>query len=598
MNAKNTWVWLAVAGALFAFIFFFERHWGKPPPGPPPLLPGFKAAAVSRIAIFAETLQPREIRLEVTNASWWMTQPVTYPALKSRVAALLAALEQLVPAAAITPAEVQRRPAMEAEFGLENPPISLVLQQDGVVTTLKLGRRTAPGDQVFAQVVGREDVYVLDADLLKLLPASADDWRDRALVDFSELKFDTVNITNGGRVIRLQLAATNQTWQLSQPLEARADGPYLLAMFQMLQAASVSGFVPEERRADLEALGLQPPELSVAFARGSANVALLQFGRTNAAGQFYARRNGLDSIVTVSAENLVPWRQDFFAFRDRQLLAVPGNLTAVEFRGAESFILERSGTNQWRVANEKFPTDAAAVQDLLAQLGNLEILDFVKDVVSTQEFGLYGLTSSVRQVVFRTVPTAGDTNSISTRLEFGATKGETIYARRSDEASVYAVRLADYQALPAAGWQLRDRRLWSFAPADLARISARRGSWVREVVRSGTNAWALATGSQGVLDLECMEVLTRELAHLRSTAWVARGGPALDDARYGFGTNGLALVLELKSGNKMELQFGGYSSAKYPFTRVQFDGEPWVFEFSFALHEFLLRCLSIPPGAP
>ena len=33
-----------------------------------------------------------------------------------------------------------------------------------------MGAKTAPGDQVFLQVVGVEGVYVVDADFLKYLP--------------------------------------------------------------------------------------------------------------------------------------------------------------------------------------------------------------------------------------------------------------------------------------------------------------------------------------------------------------------------------------------------------------------------------------------
>jgi hypothetical protein len=599
MNAKNTWYWLVIAGALFAFIFFFERHWGKPPPGPPPLLPGFKAAAVTQLVLFSETLPHREIRVVFTNANWWMTQPVNYPAQQSRIAGLLAVLEQLVPATFITPGELQRRAGMEGEFGLENPPTSLVLQQDGVVTTIKFGQRTAPGDQVFAQIVGREGIYVLDAEVLKLLPASADDWRDRALVKFHSSGVHTINITNAGRpVIELQFEPTDQVWRVRKPLPARADGAYLMAMLEALKSSSVSGFVPAEGRPDLETLGLQPPELSVAFAQGNGQTVLLQFGRTNAAGQCYARRDGLDSIVTVPAGILAPWRQEFFRFRDLQLLTVPRGLTAIEVRGAENFTLERTGTDQWRMASEKFPVDAARVQDFLGQIGSLEIVDFVKDVVSTQEFGLYGLTSSVRQVIFKTALPVAVTNGDLTLLEFGSTTNGIIYARRSDEASVYAVRLADFQALPSAGWQLRETRLGNFAPSELARLLARKGGWTRELLRSGTNSWSLGPGSQGVLDNECTEEVALHLGQLRATPWVARGAMAAEDARFGFGTNSLTLAVEMKTGSKLELQFGGYSSSKYPYARVTLDGEPWVFEFPSALHSFLLSCLSVPSGAP
>jgi hypothetical protein len=154
MNAKNTWMWLLIAGALFAFIFFFERHWGQPPPGPVPLLPDLKPDAVTRLRLYAEAAPQRELRLELTNGHWWITQPMLYPAQKTAVDRLLTGLQQLIPAAMIARNELQRRPKAEEEFGFDNPQASLVIHQEAVLPTIKFGRRTAPGDQEPAERSG------------------------------------------------------------------------------------------------------------------------------------------------------------------------------------------------------------------------------------------------------------------------------------------------------------------------------------------------------------------------------------------------------------------------------------------------------------
>ena len=596
MNAKHTWTWLFLAGALFAFIFFFERHWGQPPSGPAPLLPGLKPAEVTRLVI--GPFQQREIRIEITNANWWLTQPMLYPAEKSRVEELLTGLSQLLPAQAISRSEIQRRPKAEEEFGFDNPRTTLTIHQGQEVTTLKFGRPTAPGDQVFLQIVGREDVFVVDAALAKLLPASADDWRDAALVDLRTLKFDTISITNAGRLTRFQIEATNHSWRMTDPLQARADGDYLLAMLRQLQATRVSSFVPEERRPDLDALGLQPAGLSLTFAQGNTTVAALQFGRTNSAGQSYARRDDLNAVVTVPVEALTVWRQDLNAFRERRLVALPPELAAVELRETNGFTLERTGTNQWRVAGEKFPTDRRATEELLERLNQLEIVKFVQDVVSAADLGRYGLTSAVRQITLKLPAAAGSTNAVATQIAFGNVEGEIIYARRSDEDAIYALRLADVRALPVAGWQLRDAQIGSVPGAEVVRLTLRKGNWSRELIRNGTNSWGFAPGSQGVMDVECTEEIARQLGQLNATAWIARGAAAAEDRRFGFATNSLTVAWESRAGAKQELQFGGYSRGKHPFARVTLDGEPWVLEFPSAVFEFMLNCCSIPPGAP
>ena len=68
---------------------------------------------------------------------------------------------------------------------------------------LQVGNKTAPGDQVFLRVVGTDGAFVTDADWLKYLPRSADDWRDTALVDFNGSAPDWIVLTNGTKVIEL-----------------------------------------------------------------------------------------------------------------------------------------------------------------------------------------------------------------------------------------------------------------------------------------------------------------------------------------------------------------------------------------------------------
>ena len=599
MNPKHTWAWVGVAVILAAFIFFFERRWQTPAPGSAVLLPNFKPASVTCVKVRPANI--KEIRADRTNTTWTITQPVVFPASQARVEALLSALETLVPAAVLSAAEMQRHPKADAEFGFDNPQLSLELQLSDTRKQLKFGRHTAPGDQVFLQVVGGVDTYVVDAELLKLLPTSVNDWRDPALVDLRTLVFDRIFVTNAGKVIALQREPTNTLWRITEPLSARADLRHLLMSLQKLQGLSISQFVTDDATADLDSFGLVPPSLSVAFARGSNTSALLQFGKTNAAGHFFARRAGINSIVAVAPEPLAPWREQFYEFRDRQLLALPAGLREIEVRAAENFSLLRESSNSWRFATETFPPDAALVDEFVTTLGRLEITQFVKDAVLNPDLAPYGLTSPVQQIIFKMPAAAGATNSPVAHLSFGAKAGESIYVRRADEDSVYAVKLADFQSLPTAGWRMRQRRIWNFAESDLAKVVIHQSGKTRELIHDGTNLWSFAANSQGILNGLALEQVARRFCDAAEppwvTAWVAHG-EAARDARFGFTTNSLALTFELKRGEKFDLQFGALSPAGYPYARVTLEGEPWVFEFSTALWELVLNYLTIPAKGP
>ena len=129
--------------------------------------------------------------------------------------------------------------------------------------------KTAPGDQVFVQVVGVEGVYVVDAGFLQYLPRTPDDWRSTALVDLRGLTPDRLVVTNGAKVFELRRDGTNKLWRMTYPLQARANNAKIEELLQMLQNVRVSQFVPDDPKLDLETFGLRPPELEVALSQGT-----------------------------------------------------------------------------------------------------------------------------------------------------------------------------------------------------------------------------------------------------------------------------------------------------------------------------------------
>jgi hypothetical protein len=185
-----------------------------------------------------------------------------------------------------------------------------------------------------------------------------------------------------------------------------------------------------------------------------------------------------------------------------------------------------------------------------------------------------------------------------TNLLFGATNEVGIFARRADENPVYVVKLAEFQRLPTAVWQLRERRIGHFTTNDVARLTVRDGGKMLQLVRSETNSWAVAPGFQGIINGFAVEEIAYRFGELAASAWVERGAQNL--ARYGFTTNGLSLLFELKTGEKLGIDFGGQSSSGYPYAATQLNGQTWVFEFPLGPYALVTNTnyLSITPAVP
>lgn len=596
MNSRNTWRWLLAAGVLFAFIFFFERHFHHPPAGPAKLLSGLNPAAVTSVRVLPKGRL--EIRANRTNGVWELTQPLVYPARGTNIDHLLEALKHLTAATRITASELKKVRKPDQAYGFDPPQTALMIQQGNHQTTIDVGYKTAPGDQVFVQVVGDEPVFVVDAGLLKWIPTRADDWRNRSFVNLNRLAFDRVAVTNAGKVFELQENPNTHLWRLLLPgWETRADRHKVGAALSQLQHLRADQFVTDNPEADLDSFGLQNPELSLGLEQGTNSVLVLTFGSspTNHADEIYARRSDRNAVITVSKKLLAAWLGPYEGFRDRHLVTLIRPLDRIEVRGLDHFALQRETNHTWRIVPQNLPADPGLVRQFITNLTKLKVADFYKDVVTPPDLPAKGLAKPARQYILETTVTnsAGElTNLVMAHLDFGTNENNKIFARREDESSLYTVKLSDFDRLPSASWQMRDRRIWHFTRQDVAKFTIHQGGRTRVILHKGTNSWTLAPGSQGIINPLPMGELAHEFGHLSAVAWVERGDQ--HRARYGFTTNSYRLGIGLRNGRQVSVTFGGSSPSGLPYAMTELDGQPWIFEFPGLTYDYVQLYLTIP----
>jgi hypothetical protein len=583
-----------VAVALFAFIVFQHRYLRKTGGGPIKVLPSLKATEVTTVQV--RPAAQLEIRAERTNGIWQLTEPLVSPAQAASIEKLLAELEVLTPATYITARALRDRPNSDEEYGLAVPQASIIIEQPGYATRLRVGAKTTPGDQVFLQVVGVDGVFVVDAGFLNYLPRSVNDWRDTALINLNGLAFDRLAVTNGTKMFELRRQGTNKLWRMVYPLQARANNPQAEQSLQTLQSVRIRQFVSDDPKADLETFGLHPPELEVALGEGTNIVARLQFGKspTNDTRLVYARRLGLNGIVAVRKDLLAPWYAQVNDFRDPFLVTWTTPVAVIDVHGQDNFSLQLTN-DAWRVLPQDFPADTGLVKELVAALGGLQIAEFTKDVAIAPELPAYGLASPVRQYLLRSAATnspTGPTNPIVVEVDFGTNQADKVFARRADESCVYAVKFADFQRLPGASAEMRERQIWNLSTNDVAGATIRQQGRLRRIIRNGPHDWSLAPGSQGVINVLEVDATVSGLCQLAAEAWVACGDQYL--ARYGLNDNSHRVTLEMKDGKKVSVDFSTRASPDFRIAAVTLDGQPWIFQLPTWLYEYTRRFLSVP----
>lgn len=595
MSARFTPLWALLAAALFAFIFFVERHWEEPARGPRFLLSGLDPASIQALEVRWPGSPP--LRVEKARAQWWLVQPVRDPADGTRIQALFEALTREPVQTVLTPSELLQRPTVLEEFGLAEPGTTLWLYAPDRRVQIQFGKRTAPGDQVFVQVVGQEEVWVVNSELLSRLPRHADDWRDRQWIRVANLDFDRLVVSNQWGQFALERAPESPGWTLVEPLRARADPDKVRAAWGALAELQVTGFVADDPGLDLEMFGLQPPVLSLTLLKGTNQVQRFEFGQspTNDPGATFARQRSRSVVVTVSAAPLAAWKVAYTEFRDRRLLRWDQPVTAVEVLGRDSFAVHRLPSG-WRLLPLDLPADEILVENLLRLLQQLEAVEFVKDVVIEPDLARYGLAPPAWQIVLRTAPERTDSgNAVLGELHFGLSQEGKTFVRRPDESAVYAVRAEDLAGLPLAAYELRDRRIWRLDESQIERVIVRQGPHRRELIRLGDYSWTLAPGSQGIINSLAVGEAVHALCDLVAVAWLGVGETRLEEL--GFGSNDWSVTLRRRDGEEFTVTFAGTTPEPLLRAMVRLEGKPWMFLCPPAAGELARAHLRPPPEA-
>ena len=594
MKSNTTAIWFVLATALAASVWFVEKRLTPAAPTTNAILPGLRADQVTGIQIIPAGAQ--EISVRRTNQVWQLEKPFAYPAQTADIQGLLGALEKLTPVLPLTAAEMSGRQNADAEFGFENPRFTLDVTAGEQSWHLRIGNRTAPGDGVYVRIVGAAGALVTDANWLQFLPHTAADWRDTTLVDTAGT-VDWIVITNGAN-IELRRDATNRLWRMTRPLQTRANNLRIVTALQQLRSAQVSQFVNDDPKADLATYGLDPAALDICLGQGTNVLTALHAGKEVAGhpGQIFARREGFNAIVSTAKESLSPWRGTVNDFRDPQLVELTAPVAEIEVRGENrenDFTLQSSGSNVWTVAGEKFPVDTDSVQAFIKLLAGFRIADFVQDVVTGPGLQSYGLTNGARQITLRAA--LGDTNRVIAQLRFGAVTTNQVYVKRGDEDFVYALSRTDFERLPLGGVEFRERRLWNFSETNVASVTLRQNGKMMQLVRLGTNQWSVAAGS-GIINPPAVEETVHRLGELTAAGWLGRGPAALE--KIGLNTNNLSLTIELKSGEKHDLDFGVQIDnhvIQTALVAATLDGERWAFVFPPAVYPLVASYLTLPP---
>ncbi|MGZ5566730.1 MAG: DUF4340 domain-containing protein [Limisphaerales bacterium] len=598
---KATVILVTLAAVLLGFVVLVEKpiRQARLREDSRKLFPAFDASEVRCISVRPSAGE--EIQIQVTNKSWRVVKPINYPADVVRIAAVLKALGELEWKTRLSADELKDRRNVQEEFGMVAPQLSLGVETTNNKYYLDVGATSAMADEVFLQLRGGDNIYLASADFLKSISADKNDWRDKALVHFEDLQFDGLRITNEAKVVELTFGTKTKLWRLQTPLQARADTPKIDELLKGIAGVKATTFVTDDPK-DLEPFGLQPSSTTnfdLAFVRGTNAIFDLRIGLspTNQTNLVYVQRSDTTNVMLVPKAPLLAWQAAYTNFLDPHMVSVPPPLIdGIQVHGSDNFKLERKADQTWQVVGaETFQADDELVQGMLDTFVGAQI-EREKTVVA--DVAAYGLKPPLAQFTLRSSAIGNPPDYAVAHLEFGTNNTDRVFERSTEEESVNSIGRGEFDRLPRASWQLRDRRVWSFEGKQVTSITIHQEGYLRKLIRDPFGQWTFAPGYSGMIKQDSLEETLNRMGELKAYYWSQRGDANLD--RFGFNETDHRVTFEVQNGDRKEtyaIAFGKPSEHMHPFATVMREGQRLVFEFPLPIYyEFVRNDLTIPPA--
>ncbi|KPK66307.1 MAG: hypothetical protein AMK73_00365 [Planctomycetes bacterium SM23_32] len=469
------------------------------------IAPRISAFDVQKVTLSAAALDERparELECEKTGETWELKKPFHDLADEEEVRSLA---NKLYDHRIGSDEFVADDPTKAADYGLDEPALTLTLEGKEQTQTIVFSRREAEGKlQYYALHKGEPAIVRVPESLFNALDQDAAELRERRLADFRAE--DAAELALRGPAGELRLQKEDEDWQIVGEAPVDADATVLGSLLRDLTEAEVKEFVAdaaddlspygltEERRTALEVLNEDGERL--------AELALGVDAATE--GQVYAMRPPYPAVLAIErgdyVEKLLTGR---LALLDRVVLEEPRDAAVrVATDGPKgAFVCARDEAGDgWRLTEPVTgDADRWAAQSIVGDFAHMRVLKFAAE--QAEELAPYGLEEPeiTVSVTYKAPAAAGATEGAAEAedghraraLRVGAPADEGRYARLADDARVFI--LPDYMVAHFSA-SLASKEICR--ASDLTALTFQRGEETRRFLYDGeSRAWTDADGA-------------------------------------------------------------------------------------------------------
>ncbi len=474
MRTKITVGLLILNAALFSYIFYFEGRIFGPEDITERSRKVFhsEVADIDYLKIEGRNLGATHI-LERRRDQWRLTSPVDWPANTHAVSRIINQIQYLERETSFMISELERTELTLADYGLDEPGMTLIFGQGDNRHELQFGAATEIGNRLYILDPSSERVHVVRRDIVTALGTPLDELRSDSIFDIPLFEVRSLTLQlNTPRSVKMRVVRSGDSWAFETPIQVPANERAVEATVNNLAGLTVRRFEGEISDG-LDAYGLEKPAMRITLDGNRRNQSLLigsEVSDPPGPREYYAkiprRTSASPTVFTVDADKVDDLRNAQDNLRDRDFLTFhPEDLSSISIgvHDRDPVSLQRLETGQWQLVSRQpdqsirlLRADSAVVDRLIERLGNLRARSFESNAPSAADKEEFGLTEPQRKV------TLSGARDITLLLGyFSRTRANEIYAKIEGADFVYTVDSSILDALPVISRYYRDRLLMS-----------------------------------------------------------------------------------------------------------------------------------------
>ena len=455
MRSKVTVVLLFLNVVLFYYIYKYETVKPLDPNGNH--VYGPEIAAIETLT--RTTRAGTALRLERRGEAWWLTKPYEWPANPNAVSRLIKELQFLEHQTSFAVADLAKSGQTLADYGLDQPAITLTFVSAGKTYTSKIGDDTKIGNRLYLLSPDGARIHVVGRSLADTAGLPLESIRSDSIFTVPVFEVRSLNVQTANLKVRLS-RKSGARWTFETPILARARKSDVEVTINTLNALLAKNFL-EPAGADLERYGLNSPALRITL-EGNARRETLLLGNSTGTDEYYAKIEDKSVIFTVpvAPDLLDKLRRAQEALRDTHVLDFePHTVTALTLAapGQPEVTLQRlesgTGAAAWQVvvrtsgqAPLTSPADTPLVEELLQKISLLAATKFLSDAPSADILEKYGFNRPEREITLNLNTGGGphgtDPSTLALQVGVSPDKKDIAFARAAPAA------LFVYQIVP------------------------------------------------------------------------------------------------------------------------------------------------------